>query len=64
MDWDILPLRPFIGFAIWLFRMIKPNFDKSYNFGRGIYVYFTIDGLAGDGYLAISKKYIRIINRI
>ena len=28
MDWDILPLLPFIGFAIWLFRMIKPNLGK------------------------------------
>ena len=28
MDWDILPLLPLIGFALWLFRMIKPHFGK------------------------------------
>lgn len=28
MDWDILPLLPLIGFALWLFRMIKPHLGK------------------------------------
>ena len=28
MDWDILPLLPLIGFALWLFRMIKPHLEK------------------------------------
>ena len=28
MDWDILPLLPLIGFALWLFRMIKPYLGK------------------------------------
>jgi uncharacterized membrane protein YhhN len=28
MDWDIIPLLPLIGFALWLFRMIKPHLGK------------------------------------
>ena len=28
MDWNILPLLPLIGFALWLFRMIKPHLGK------------------------------------
>ena len=28
MDWNILPLLPLIGFALWLFKMIKPHLGK------------------------------------
>ena len=60
MDWDAA--------FYWICDLVISN-DKAqpwqtYNSGRGIYVYYTIDGLAGDGYLAIRKKYIWIINRI